>query len=276
MNPISRGHFAEFKDLFILDTLVFRERKDPEKELERKSIMGALKRALYSAKARWSFIQVMRDPSDTPEIFRMTKAFHKAAPPEIVQRMLKIMLADPILNHQWESRYWPEIPSLPVLRTFPEGSFGKEAANFFDRWKLDPDLFPPPEFSSAEDYLTSRMYQAHDFWHVLTGYTPDLVDELGLQAFTSGQNKQAMSLVIIAGAIMHIIQKNPEKSESILRAISDGYEMGSNAKPLLTSHLFEDFAKPLSQLREELEIHLPRRVASPQSQSSLQHALGAQ
>jgi ubiquinone biosynthesis protein COQ4 len=219
--------------------------------------MGMLKRAVYAAKARWSFIQVMRDPSDTPEIFKMARAFHRAAPPEIVQRMLTLLFKDPILSKQWEERFWPEIPPLEVLRTYPEGSFGKESANFFDRWNLDPDLFPEAEFSIPEDYLTSRMYQAHDFWHVLTGYTPDLVDELGLQAFTAGQSKQAMSLVIIASGIMHIIQKNPEKSESILKSIAEGYEMGSRCKALLTSDMFEDFAKPLSQLREELGIRLP-------------------
>jgi ubiquinone biosynthesis protein Coq4 len=196
----------------------------------------------------------MRDPSDTPEIFRMTKAFQESAAPELVERTLELLLSDPELNEQWQNRYWPEIPSLEVLRTYPEGSFGYEAAQFFDRWHLDPDLFPKPDFSSPQDYLTSRMYQAHDFWHVLTGFTPELVDELGLQAFTVGQSKQALSLVIVAGGIMHIIQKNPEKSESILRSLTKGFEMGQRARPLLTAPLFENLRRPLEEVRTELGI----------------------
>ena len=225
----------------------------------------ALKRAVYSVKARWSFMQFMRNPADTPEIFRMTQAFHRSAPREVVERMLGILLADPVLKEQWESRYWPQIPSLEVLRTYPEGSFGREAAAFFDRWNLDVDLFPKPNFASPEDYLTSRMYQAHDFWHVLTGYTPDLEDELALQAFGVGQIRQAIGLVIIAGGIMHILQKHPERSESIMTSLTQGYEMGKRSQCLLTAPIFDQMHRPLAELRLELGLKVPVKGFEPEA-----------
>lgn len=232
--------------------------------------MGALKRALYRTKAQLSFLHLIKDPTDTPGIFRMTKSFQQSATPEILERMVGLLMKDEALQEAWQQRYWVQIPKLSELRRYPEGSFGREAAAFFDRWNLDSDLFPDPNFETTQDYITSRFYQAHDFWHVLTGYTPELVDELALQAFGVAQYRQAVGLVIIAGGSMHILQKHPERADEILRAISEGFHRGQQCQPLLSVPVLERLNEPLEQVRRDLGLQpLQREISASRPEFQL-------
>ena len=211
-------------------------------------------RSILRVKSKYQFLKFVNHPEDTEAIFKLTDTFQKAAEPEIVEKLISKLLENPKLKQGYEQRYWPHIPSLADLKNYPEGSFGEAAASFFVRWKLNPDLFPGPNFSTPQDYFTTRIYQAHDFWHVLTGYDISLESELALQAFGVGQYEQPISLAIIAGGIMHLLQKVPERSAVILAKISEGYERGVRAKNLLAEPVLERLSDPISDVRKDLGI----------------------
>ena len=200
------------------------------------------------------FFRFVKKPTDTEGIFRMATSLQKGEKPEVVNAILAPVMADPVFRKAYEDKYWPELPSFSELKNYPEGSFGKEASNFFKQYNLDPDLFPAPDFSSVPSYLTSRFYQAHDFWHVLTGYDTSLKSELALQAFGLGQYQLPTNLTIIAGGLMHLLQNNPAEAVDSLDIISRGLERGRKAKHLLRERVLERLMDPIDEVRRDLNI----------------------
>jgi ubiquinone biosynthesis protein Coq4 len=65
------------------------------------------------------------------------------------------------------------------LRVFPQGSLGKDLANFMD--KNDFDMLP---------YL-----ETHDVYHVLLGYQPTIVEESRLYFFLLGNGKYSIEVI---------------------------------------------------------------------------------
>jgi ubiquinone biosynthesis protein Coq4 len=213
-------------------------------------------RKFYSVKAKYHFLRFMQDPTKTEDIFHMTAAYQKSTEPEQVEALLKPLLSIPELKVAYETRYWYQVPALAELNQYPEGSFGKAAADFFARGGLNIDFYPEPDFSSAESYITSRVYQAHDFWHVLTGYDTSLEGEIAIQAFMTGQNCMPLSVVIIAGALAHFIENNPERATDVMRTMSEAFQLGTRAKNLMAVPVLERLKEPLEQVRCDLNIKL--------------------
>jgi len=184
----------------------------------------------------------------------MTEAFHKSAEPQDVEKLLRPLMEIPAMKQAYEERYWYQVPSLEELRGFPEGSFGRAAAEFFDRWGLDLDFYPEPDLSTPESYVTSRVYQAHDFWHVLTGYDPSLEGELAVQAFAVGQNTLPIAVVIVGGGLVNFIQNSPERAMEIMTIVTEAFQRGKAAKNFLAVPILERLAEPLENVRRDLGI----------------------
>jgi len=217
---------------------------------------------LEKLKGQWQFIKFINNPLDTKGIFKMTRSFQNSAPPEMIDRVLSPAVKNSGLPQDFEDHRWYHIPKMKDLAQYPEGTFGYEAAAFFKKNNLDENLFPKADFSSFPAYVTSRVYQSHDFWHILTGYSIELIDELALQAFAVGQYRQPLSLLIIAGGIIHILQKHPEKSAEIMNALFEGYLRGQQAEFLIDKNIFEWLDKPLEEVRAHFKI--PARGTSIQ------------
>lgn len=209
---------------------------------------------VQNIKAHFHFLRFIKNPLDTEEIFKMAKSFQSSADQDMIQRVMGPVLRNTCLKSDFENKVWYTHPSMKTLSTYPAGSFGKHVADFFEKNHLDENLFPQPDFSSVINYITSRVYQTHDFWHVLTGYSIHLEDEMALQAFAVGQYKQPISMTIIAGGIIHILQKNPERSFFIMNSITQGYERGLKAKFLLEINIFKYLDRPLKEVQEMLNI----------------------
>lgn len=214
----------------------------------------------FNFKGKMEFLRLLKNPNDTQAIFRMSDAFTKATPDDMVERFMKRAYEDERLERAYQEQYWPDVASYEKLQLMPERSFGRELATFIERWSLDKDIFPAPQFASRPDYLRSRVYQAHDAWHVLTGYTPSVIDELALQAFSVGQHKQAISLLLVSGGLLHILDTSPEMATEALDAIIVGYERGKRSKNLLVHPVLERLEDPLDVVRSDLniEVHEPR------------------
>jgi ubiquinone biosynthesis protein COQ4 len=76
--------------------------------------------------------------------------------------------------------------SLESMAAFPEQSLGQAYGAYFEANAIT--LFDPPTLpvDSAEDYVATRLREAHDVIHVVTGYGTDDIGELELQWFNFG------------------------------------------------------------------------------------------
>lgn len=209
---------------------------------------------LYNLKGTFYFLRFIKKPEDTAGIIKMVKSFRNSAPDEVVQKILTPLLEKSHLEQDFEDRVWHHHPKMAELANYPRGSFGHEAYLFFKTNNLDENLFPKADFSHLANYVTSRVYQTHDFWHVLTGYSISLEDEMALQAFSVGQYKQPTGMTIIAGGIIHTMQNNPDRAYRIMNAITEGYDRGLKSKLLLDINIFEYLEWPIEDVRKELGI----------------------
>ncbi|MCC2678607.1 MAG: hypothetical protein K0R29_1183 [Pseudobdellovibrio sp.] len=212
---------------------------------------------LYNLQGTLHFLRFIKNPQDTKGIIKMVRSFRNSAPSDVVEKIIGPILEKTNLQQDFDDRVWHHHPKMAELSKYPEGSFGHEAYLFFKNNNLDENLFPKADFSDVPNYISSRVYQTHDFWHVLTGYSINLEDEMALQAFSVGQYKQPTGMTIIAGGIIHMMQSHPERSYMIMNAITEGYERGLKAKLLLNINIFQYLEWPLEDVRKELNI-LPR------------------
>jgi ubiquinone biosynthesis protein COQ4 len=76
--------------------------------------------------------------------------------------------------------------SLATMAAYPPESLGRAYAAYFDANSITP--FDPPllPVETHQDYMATRMREAHDVFHVVTGYGTDDLGELELQWFNLG------------------------------------------------------------------------------------------
>ncbi len=207
-------------------------------------------------KIRYNFAKLVQNPTDTQRIFYINKLVTSTADPEYVEKVLKHAFSIPRFHQMWKERYCPQIPKLKDLAEFPKKSFGHEFYLHMTNLNLDPDLFPAPDLSSQASYITSRIYQAHDFWHVLTGFDTSIEQELGLQGFGVAQCKAPMSSMIIAGGLLHLLGEDPLRVNDAMEFVSRGYRLGLQSPFLLAEPILEQLDQPLDDIRKKYNLEL--------------------
>ena len=99
-----------------------------------------------------------------------------------------------------------------------------------------------------------RLRQTHDIWHVVTGFDTDPASELGIKAVELAQTRRPMAAVVASGGILRFLYKEPEHLGEALSAVSEGYEMGIKAKPLLAQKWEDHWERPLAEWRNLLNL----------------------
>lgn len=205
-----------------------------------------LQRARIAAKA---LSALLKDPDDTRQVFVLSLALNARAFPRFLARFLASEEGLALLSEQ------PSIDSTHVdldeLRALPADTLGGAYVRYLDENHLDPDLFQaPPGLPPAIAYVSQRMRQSHDVWHVLTGYRPDVAGEVALQGFTYAQTgAPASGLIAAAGAL-----RFSPRHRGLVRETLGGYRRGKRAAFLGSVRWEDHWTRPLAEVREELGI----------------------
>lgn len=124
---------------------------------------------------------------------------------------------------------------LARLRQLPEGTLGNEVAKFIDRHGFEP--------IESGDWIQ----RTHDIWHVVTGLSPSVQDELTLQAFTRAQVFRPSSAIFVLIGLL--------TGRCSVRDICQGLKLGMVARSFLDWDIESDWATPLSDVRHKLGLH---------------------
>lgn len=205
-------------------------------------------------KATHLFFKLVKDPNRTELIFKGVDIVSSDKDQSVVQKLADKILANEEFRQQYESHYMPETPQLESLAQMPEGSFGQAVYQHMKANNLDFNLFPKLNSERAVDYITARIYQDHDLWHALLGYSTRVEDEMSLQAFGVAQYGSPIGVVLIAGGILHLLKKDPLEAVAAFKKAADGYQLGLKAKFLLNIKLHEMFERPIEEVRGECGI----------------------
>ena len=151
-----------------------------------------------------------------------------------------------------------------ALEALPEGSLGRAYAAFMREGNLDAAELVAAEEEREDSlhneldpdrrWLGSRMRDAHDLWHVLTGYGRDEAGEAALLSFTWAQSgNRGIGLLVVAAAFLGPWRLDFAWQRYLYRA----WRRGRDAADLSLARYEELLAQPLDAVRRQLAIEPP-------------------
>ncbi|MFT7583561.1 MAG: ubiquinone biosynthesis protein COQ4 [Myxococcota bacterium] len=192
---------------------------------------------------------LLRDPEDTTQVLILGMMVNRAAFPKFFAAFLEHP------EGMWIFKNRPAIDSSEVdydaLRALPDDTLGREYVRFIDTNALDPDFFQaPPGAPEAAAIIAKRLRQAHDIWHVVTGYDTTVPDEVALQAFTAAQTGMPSAKLI---ALFGTLRWGPN-NRGMWRDVIRGYRRGKRARAFSPLRWETRWALPLEDVRAELDV----------------------
>jgi ubiquinone biosynthesis protein COQ4 len=204
---------------------------------------------------------LLANPDDTAQVFKIISALSGGARQRVLRRLRGTPVGERLLREQ--KALAPVLEDRAHLRTLPEGSLGRAYLGFCERHGITASgLIAASEQGAANDQYTwdeglvhARMRDAHDLWHVVTGYEADLLGEASVLAFTVAQTRNpAIGLIVLAAYFSgHGDQTIKRKLlvEAFARGVRAAWFPAVDWEALL--------ARPLSDVRRELGIGAPPR-----------------
>jgi ubiquinone biosynthesis protein COQ4 len=199
----------------------------------------------------------LTDPDDTKQVFRLLQTLGSVRSGGFSERFKasrggqRLLAARPDLFARLSDR--------EALAALPEGSLGRAYLAFMSEGRLDAEFLIqaaeegglPHTGADDEAYLGRRMRDAHDLWHVVTGYKGDLLGEASVLAFTFGQT-WALGFGLLAGSVFYM-GRDPEAR----RLVADAFARGLRAAWLPAVAWEELLDKPLDEVRLQLRLGPP-------------------
>ncbi len=195
---------------------------------------------------------MIRDPGHTESVFDIEDGLQHL---EAYELAVEYVRSDPAMAELIKERYLRHGKhDLDALLKLPEATLGYCFARHMRDKGFDPDYFRVREIHTDLDYVMMRLRQTHDIWHVVTGFDTDPASELGIKAVELAQTRRPMAAVVASGGILRFLYKEPEHLGEALSAVSEGYEMGIKAKPLLAQKWEDHWERPLAEWRNLLNL----------------------
>lgn len=207
-----------------------------------------------------SFLSIMRDPRSLDRVLDLSDQIaDREDAAELLGEMHPAMLE--AANAARDLR---PLPQLAALRDLPDGSLGREYARFMDDNGLVPESLRPIAEDSNLAHFRASMRRSHDVWHVATGWTPDLLGELGLQAFYLAQLRVPFPAFILAAGLLHTVLKERSHFFEVVDAVAEGWRQGKNAAFLASVDWNRHLDEPVSLVQDRFDIeparHRPQLV----------------
>lgn len=211
--------------------------------------------------------RLIADPERTEQVFELIQAMSGRSRERAFRRF----------GRQPEGRaLLAERPSLlevlcdrERLRKLPEGSLGRAYLEFMEQDKLSAGaLLEASQKINAQGqrvvdpdqrWFSERLRDAHDLWHVLTGYGRDNAGEAAVLAFSYAQTRtRGIGLIVLVAAWRGPKDWSCHWQRYLLRA---GWR-GLRARPLSSARWEDLLGQPLAEVRRRLRIEDPE-VAHP-------------
>ncbi|MEL7088015.1 MAG: Coq4 family protein [Planctomycetota bacterium] len=196
---------------------------------------------------------MLRDPEHTESVFDIEDGLRSA---EATKLSIEYILSCPEMGPVVRERYLRnQPPDLDALGELPVGTLGHAYSRHLTTRGFDPNYYRRVEVVDDESYCIMRTRETHDIWHVVTGFTPTPLGEIGVKAVELAQMHRPMAAVICCGAVFRYMMREPDELGKVLDAISAGYQLGIRANRKLLSMKWEEmWNRELAGIRDELGI----------------------
>jgi ubiquinone biosynthesis protein COQ4 len=169
---------------------------------------------------------------------------------------LEILEADPDASTLMRDRYGMSLRyDCERLAAAPANSLGWALHDNLRRG-FDPDFYRRPQVDGDWQWASHRGRQIHDILHIVTGYPPTAVGEIGVFAFMAGNLLDYGCLAIaLTAAVAHLLLR-PRRLGTDLAVFSDAFLHGRRVRPMLGVKFEELLETSIVEVREALG--LPR------------------
>ena len=205
--------------------------------------------------------RLIADKEDTSQVFTILEALGKRSSAKSWQKYKKhpnysILSDQPSLMNFLCNQKW--------LSSLPEGSLGQHYYAFLKSENIsaeglvdasDKGFSGLRELTNQEVKFHQRQRDAHDLWHVLSGYGRDPLGELCLLAVTYCLLGNPGFLLIILFGGKHVNKLNP--NIKIWSAVREGFRHGRNMAWLPGVDWKEVLPRPIDEVRSMLNIQTP-------------------
>jgi len=204
--------------------------------------------------------RLLADKEDTGQVFEIMAALNGTATIRNYRRLLttqtggriayeRVELAERLMDNAW-------------LDSFATGTVGAAYREFVRSEKLSADglveisrhRMSLLEQRHPHAWFGRRNRDAHDLWHILSGYHRDGLGETCLVAFSYAQLRSLGWALIAVGAGL---RSRRGSTQPYIRAIWQGYQRGKAAKWLPGEDYEQLMAEPLEAARRRLNITPP-------------------
>jgi len=196
------------------------------------------------------FLGVVGSPGNTDAVFDIADGLRHT---DLYESYLNYAYSQPAIVQILKERYLAPTPDLDKLLQYPSDSLGYLYAFRMKEAKLDPEFYRKLSVDDDYSYIALRIRQAHDIWHLVTGFGTDLPGEMGIQAFSLAQTRSPLAVMLLSATVLYTIKTAGSLNE-IVAGIQQGWQMGEKAKPFLAQKWEEHWEKPLSEWRAELNV----------------------
>lgn len=200
---------------------------------------------LRTIKALYSLARLVDDPDRLGDVFEIADAL---ASPKILEPIVTRLSADPRIAEAFATRHRLRV-SIAELRRLPEGTLGREFAEHMVANDLDPAALPTLASPDRYEYFRAHLYETHDLWHLLTGFSTDYVGELGLQGFYLAQIPARLPALLLATGFLRVGLIDESLIPALGAELVRGYRMGAAAKPLFGVRWEELWSTPLAEVQ---------------------------
>ena len=214
-------------------------------------------RPFYALRA---FLRVARDPEDTLNGARFVLALDGNRSEENFQRFAADPFGAQILAER--RSLIAALSDRAALGTLPAESLGRAYLTFMEEEKISAEglaaaVAPADrelgEYDADRQLIHERIGAMHDLWHVITGYSRDILGELQLLAFSHVQLRTRVFGWLVPLAAF----ANERRIPGTRRLIAIARERAAAAPWLPVQDWEALLARPLDEVRQTLRIGTP-------------------
>lgn len=212
-------------------------------------------------KRRWGVAlkalnRLLSDKEDTGQVFEIMRALNGDSTAKGYEKLLRtvdggrlayerVELADRLMDDAWLDSFAPGTVGAAYREFIRSENLSAEGLAEISRQNEAVIELPHPHA-----WFGRRTRDAHDLWHILSGYHRDGLGEACLVAFSYAQTKSLGWALIAVGAAL----RSRGGRHAYARAIWQGYQRGKAAKWLAGEDYERLMSEPLEAARRRLNI----------------------
>jgi len=211
------------------------------------------------------FMEILKTPyGNFPAMWNLANAINDA---ESLKQIVELLSQHPTAKDAFHKRLLLGTIDLQQLHSLPKNTLGYAYAEHMLGNGLKP--IQPQAINHDYDYLMVHLTETHDIWHVVTNTDTSIAGEIQLQAFVTAQlHISRFSLAMLAKNLLKTAVEDLDLAEQRMDALTKGWLMGKQAKPLFGIQWHTLWEKPLAQLQTQYNILLDIPATSVSAMST--------